>query len=333
MKMPNSFIRLFVSGAITISMFACNDDNTVKPPAPKPDGEALLENFEANIEELTQNFTVKAEDGAYLTGEQGTIIHFYPNTFTKQNGDPVTGNVDIEIVEIYKKSDMLFTKMATNGKDGEGNIRTLISGGEFFINATQNGEQLKVPNGFMIGAPVNNTGGADQDMRLFNLKEECTGNDCDDVWIERADGQRVEVGKMDTPGSAGTTDVYMAFQNQFGWTNIDRWYSDPRPKTTIHVDVPEGYDGDNCVVYLSYDGEATALARFDVYDSNTSLFTEHYGQIPIGLEVHFIMVSVVDGEWTYAIQSATIQANHVEVIGTPQSITEEELADLINDLP
>lgn len=46
---------------------------------------------------------------------------------------------------------------------------------------------------------------------------------------------------------------YVTFGN-FGWTNVDRFYSDPRPKTSILVDVPEGYDNTNSTVYLSYDG-------------------------------------------------------------------------------
>jgi hypothetical protein len=97
--------------------------------------------------------------------------------------------------------------------------------------------------------------------------------------------------------------------------------------------VPEGYDNTHCAVYLSYDGEPTALASFDVYNDGTDLFTEHYGLIPIGLQVHFIFVSVVDGQWNYAIQSATITANHVQVISNVQPITEAQLENLIDDLP
>jgi hypothetical protein len=127
--------------------------------------------------------------------------------------------------------------------------------------------------------------------------------------------------------------TYNIFRNQFGWTNIDRWYSDPRPKTTLFVDVPEGYDNTNCSVYLSYDGEPTALASFDRYDSTTALFTEHYGQIPIGLEVHFIMVSVINDQWYYAIRPATIGANHVETFTELQPITEVALITMIDALP
>lgn len=84
---------------------------------------------------------------------------------------------------------------------------------------------------------------------------------------------------------------------------------------------------------MIYDGEPTALARFDKFDRETGLFTEHYGLVPIGLNVHFILVNMIEDELHYAIQPATITANHVEVFSKVESITEEELVQRIHDLP
>lgn len=330
MKNIRVFFKMMLAGAILLSAFGCDDEKGVKP-SPKIDGEALLENFSDHIDELKQEFTIKAADGGIVTGEQGTKVTFYPNGLLTMDGVPVTGDVTIELVEIYKKSDMLLGRKPTNGRTADGAMSTLISGGEFFINATQNGQQLKPANGFLLTAPVDNTGGANEGMFIFNGVEKCEGNDCKLEWVQ---GQnRVEVGQKGNGAGGVQQTEYMAFQSKFGWTNIDKWYSDPRPKTTIHVDVPEGYDRANCAVYLSYDGEPAALASFDVYDDTTGLFTEHYGLIPIGLQVHFIFVSVVDGQWNYAIQQATITQNHVQVISNVQPVTEAQLETLVNDLP
>jgi hypothetical protein len=334
MRHPKFVLKMLLTSAIALSILSCDKEDDVKLPS-KPDGEALQNNFEANIEKRIQSFTLKASDGGTITGSQGTKIMFYPNAFVTQDNQMATGNVSIELVEIFKRADMLFTGMATNGRNANGERATLVSGGEFFVNATQDGKQLKVDGGFHIMAPADNTGGPDNEMMLFTGEEECANpdkTDCEIVWVEQ--DRRVEVGKNDNQGTAtGGGSVYMTFQSEFGWTNIDKWYSDPRPKTTIFVDVPEGYNNENCAVYLSYDGEPSALASFDMYNATTGLFTEHYGLIPIGLNVHFILVSVVDGQWHYAIQPATITANHVEVIGSVQSITEDQLKALINDLP
>lgn len=322
-------LKMMAVGAIMLSINACDNEKDVKPD-PVIDAEAMLENFSGNVDERTQQFTVSAVDGGTVVGAQGTKITFYANSFLTQDNATVTGNVSIKLVEIFEKSDMLLTRKPTNGKKPDGTIATLISGGEFFVNATQGGNQLKLANGFFLATPTANTGGPDDGMFLFNGVEKCEGNDCRLEWVQ---GQgRVEVGQKGG-ATGGTQSEYMAFQSQFGWTNIDKWYSDPRPKTTIFVDVPQGYDNSNCAVFLSYDGEPTALASFDVFNAGTGLFTEHYGLIPIGLQVHFIFVSVVDGQWNYAIQPATITQNHVQLINNVQPITEAQLATLIDDLP
>jgi hypothetical protein len=329
MKITRVVLKMMLGGAILLSAVGCDNEKDVKPAA-KIDGEALLENFSTHVDDLTQQFTINAADGGTVTGEQGTKITFYSNAFLAQDGTAVTGNVTVELVEIFRKSDMLLARKPTNGRKPDGTISTLISGGEFFVNATQDGKQLKLANGFLLAAPADNTGGAEEGMFLFNGVEKCEGNDCRLAWEQ---GQaRVEVGQKGTATGGGQTE-YMAFQSRFGWTNIDKWYNDPRPKTTLYVDVPEGYNNTNCAVYLSYDGEPAALASFDVYNEDTALFTEHYGQIPVGLQVHFIFVSVVNGQWNYAIQPATITQNHVQVISNVQPVTEAQLETLINDLP
>jgi hypothetical protein len=312
-----------------LSLTSCNDKDET-PASPKPDKAALKEFFDGGIHTSKQMFTLNSSTGGNITGDLGTILNFNTDAFLTLNGEAVTGNVAIEFIEIYNRSSMLLTKRPTIGRNGNDDMAMLISGGEFYVNAFQNGVQLKPASGFTIVAPTENTGGIDQDMRLFTGLEECVDDDCDIIWEENED-RGIEVGEFQDAGGFQT--AYFVFQSQFGWTNIDRWYNDPRPKTTIFVDVPEGFDDSNCAVFIAYDGEPTALGRLDKYDVKTGMFTEHYGLIPIGLEVHFILVSIIDDEIHYAIQGATIKENHVEVITEVKSITEADLIELINKLP
>jgi len=331
---------------MTLFFTSCNsdDDNSgYEEPiieTPQPDGEALQQNFLDNRGESIQTGTIEAETGGSIYGEQGTELVFEPNAFLDGNGDPVTGDVTIELIESYKKSDMLLMNMPTIGRRSNGDIETLISGGEFFVNATKNGENLQLDGSFRLLAPSLNDE-FDVDMKLFNGidddcndGEKCVGPDGNIVWEE---DEQNGLEPAEVMGPAGQyVWGYSTYVAQFGWTNIDKWFNDPRPKTTVYVDVPEGYNKDNCAVYLSYDGEPTALASMDMWDPELEMFTEHYGLIPIGLEVHFIFISQVDDEWNYAIHSATIEEDHVECFCDPleiESITEEELTTLINDLP
>jgi hypothetical protein len=143
---------------------------------------------------------------------------------------------------------------------------------------------------------------------------------------------------VDTPNGgkdgvfAEGNNYYVTFGN-FGWTNVDKFYSNPRPRTTILADAPEGYDNTNSAIYLSYDGEGqNALAKLDTYDSNTGLFSEHYGQIPIGLACHVIFATAENGQWRYAIKAVTVAANDVYTFTLAETTvgTEAQLVAAIN---
>jgi hypothetical protein len=315
---------------LTLLLFVCIGCDNDKDQNNKPNGAALNNWFDEAIANRTEYFTIDASIGGHIKGEKGTRLEFSANTFSTLSDEVVTGEVKIELIEIYDRATMLLTNKPTNGKKNDGNISTLISGGEFFVNATQEGRQLKMKSGYTIVAPTDNTGNISDEMKLFNGEIKCIENDCDLIWNEQQD-RGVDTGEIQDTG--GMTSAYFVFQTKFGWTNIDRWYNDPRPKTTIYVDVPDGYDNTNCGIYLAYDGEPAALASFDKYDIEKNLFTEHYGLIPVGLKVHFILVSIIDDKIHYAIQPATIAENHVEVIDIVHPITEEQLVDLIHGLP
>ena len=335
-------IHFLLIGLLFIFLMSCSDnDNNDIEGAQILDGLELETEIKENREKALQTFTTSTDNAFEVYGEEGTILYFTANSFEDQNGDPVTGSVTIELIEIYDKAKMLLTDMPTNGKRPNGDVETLISGGEFYINAKQNGEQLQLINDFTLVAPTDNF---NEEMLLFNgLNQDCDGDEiqCDIVWEEDQEAviELVQIVEFNDEledeelEDEELTDGYRGILDNFGWTNLDRWYRDPRPKTLLQVDVPEGYDNTNSNVYVSYDGEPTALASLDVYNEETGLFSEHFGLIPIGLEVHIIFVSVQNDQYIYAIQEVTIEENHLEVIGTTTTGTEAELIDLINNLP
>ena len=314
------------------------------PPTPEAFQALTLDARDAQI----QVFSVLASDWNYLEGEQGSTLFFWPETFITTSGDLASGEIEIELIEIFDKGSMLVTDMPSIGQRPSGEVAQLISGGEHYVGATQDGEELALNSSFQMTAPVDNTGGPDFDMTLFRAEvTDGVDADLDDqaVWIEQgADpdtdgGDGIEVVRGE-PGEGATGEFagtyYSMISSQFGWSNIDRWYSDPRPKTTIHVDVPDGWDDTNSAVYLSYDGEPSALARMDTFDGATGYFSEHYGLIPIGLEVHLIFVTESEGDWSYAIQGTTIVDGHLTTFASADDLIETDtdgLVAAINALP
>ncbi len=290
-------------------------------------GEELVESILDRREDAQQTFVIDASSWEVIIGDQGTNVVFGANSLEFENGDPVTGDVDVTLIEIYNKADMVLSKLPTNGMNENGDVETILSAGEFHINATQNGEQLKLNAPYQIFAP-NDT--FDPEMTIFTPIDDCIEIDCDVVWEEEEDGELFQGEGMGIDGTPATG--YTAFTDNFGWTNLDRWGSYTGPKTIVYADVPEGYNADNSAVYISYDGE-TGLALLDIYVEDDQLFSEHYGQMPIGKEVHFIFISVQNGSYVYAIQAAIIGDDHIEVITTTQTATEAELFALIDALP
>ncbi|MFK5957587.1 MAG: hypothetical protein QM495_01825 [Lutibacter sp.] len=305
-------------------------DNKDEVLEPQPDGAALVARFEDNRADALQEFILDAAIGGVITGTEGTQVTFQPNSFGL-NGTPVTGNVTVKLIEIYDKASMLLKDKSTLGMRDNGDKEALKSAGEFYIDAEQGVNSLELLEMASVQSRPVDFADLDGGMQIFRGDDDTDGD-----WVETdedGDGENDDAQIRDGQGAAGEFATYNYDIGDFGWTNLDRWYSFTGPKTELFIDVPAEFNQDNCAVYLSYDGEPTALARMDVYNTDLEMFTEHYGLIPIGLEVHIIMVAEIDGQLNYAIQGTTIVDEHIEVISSLSPITQAALEILINDLP
>lgn len=302
---------------------SCETSDDSDPIIDVPSAEDYANLKAEALENRTQTFQFDAEDGwVNFTSDNGVVIGISGSCLT-QNGNAITGQVDIDYVELFSKGDMLVTNKPTMGVLPGGDKALLISGGEFFIEATQNGTPLDITCPVQLQVPSSLTGGTDNEMTLW------TGT------IDENDNLDWDPAE-DVTGQGGVFaegNQYYAFINEFGWTNIDRFYNDPRPKTTILVQAPDGYDYTNSSVFLSYDGEDSGLAALDTFESG--MFSEHYGQIPVGLECHVIFMTEEDGNFRYAIKAVTIAADDVIVFTLAETLitTESGLVSLINGLP
>lgn len=321
--MKSNFKNIGLLFLATMAFISCDNGAESKTEAATPAEFAAVR--KAALEAKKQKFTITAGTGVItLTSAKGVKININGNCLTK-NGNPVTGAVDIEFVELFDKGNMLVTNKPTMGIMGDGNRNLLISGGEFFIKATQGGQELATTCNMSLLVPASLTDGIDPAMTLWKGIIDDHGNL---AWADARDAAGTN-GKGGV--EAGQNSYYVSFGN-FGWTNVDRFYSDPRPKTTILADAPDGYDNTNSAIYLSYDGEGTnALAKLDTYTA-AGLFSEHYGQIPIGLACHVIFVTEENGNWRYAIKAVTVQANDVYTFSMGETTvgTETQLVAAIN---
>lgn len=290
------------------------DDDGFEPIEENPFTPPTAAAFKALQDEafnnLKQNATFNAEDGITFESEAGVTLTIWGNCLSI-NGDPVTGEVDLEYVEVFDRGNMLTTNATTVGKDQTDEMGQLISGGEFHIKAYQNGEELTLDCGMMLEVPTAITGGEVPGMGPF--VGEIDEND-NLIWLP----QNTEFWVNSDQG----TPSYNAFIENFGWFNCDVFIADPDPKTEIQIAVPQGFDNNNASVYLARVGESSSLAFL-------------YGEFPIGLEAHIIFLSEHEGDFRYAIQTITVE-NGQQVTFTLEETniaSLEDLVQIINNLP
>lgn len=324
--MKSNLKNIGLLALVTLFFVSCtnNEDGTPIPPTA-----AAFKGIQENgLKKNTQSFTATAGAGIItLTSAKGVIIKLDGNALTK-NGNPVTGAIDITFIELFDKGNMLITNKPTMGVMPDGKKSLLKSGGEFFIKAAQGGVDLVSTGLIQLQVPANLTGTLDTGMLFW-------GGDTTDpenlAWVNPRNAAGTGGQKEGNVGF--NQNSYSVTFGNFGWTNVDKFYSDPRPRTTILAAVPTGYDDTNSAIFLSYDGEGqNALAKLDTYNPITKQFSEHYGQIPIGLQMHVIFATEDNGNWRYAIKAVTVAAGDVYTFTLAETTvgTEAQLVAAVN---
>ncbi len=290
-------------------------------------------------EDLLQSFTIDADTLDTVVGEQGTTISFSWNAgLTYPDGSPVTGDVNLELIEIYDRGSMLVTRMPTDGRLPSGEPGQLISGGEHHVTATQPGESLALNGHFFQEAPTDNTGGFDPQMELFRAETEdglAAGLQDNSVWVEGS-GNGSWCCNDDESDTGNGNPFYTLTSDQFGWSNIDRWSNDPRPKTSVTVEVPEGWDITNCAIYVTDDIQPNTLTTLTGALDSPIFDSGSFERIPVGLAMHVILVTENDGDWSYGIQNLTVEGDDTVVFASAEdlSVTDSQgLMDALNALP
>lgn len=297
---------LFFALTTLICLTACNNNDDIdlfNSPTP-----AAFKAIQKNaFDNLKQKETFNAENGIVFNSAAGATLTISANCLSL-NGNLVSGAVDLEYVEIFNRGDMLTTNSTTMGINANNELTQLISGGEFNIKVFQNDLELQLSCGMTLNISTALTGSNDPNMEPFVGNVDNNGNL---VWLTQNTDFFLDSGNS----------TYNAFVQEFGWFNIDRFLSDPSPKTEIQIAVPNGFDETNASVYLALVGEPNSLAIVR-------------GEFPVGLNAHIIFLSESEANFRYAIKTISI-ANGQQVSFTLNETTVaslEGLTQIINDL-
>ena len=283
-----------------------------------------IDAFFSKVQSLSTTQEIMAETTFTIVTENETLIHIPDNAFVYLNGDNVQGNVDIEFIEVLDRSLMMLYKVPTvSGND------LLESDAVYYINATKEGQQLKLAEGKYIRFQIPNDD-PDNLIQIFygdEVNEEFNWrlSDPPQGWATLTIN---EWQWQDLPNSIFGFGYDFEI-NELNWINVDIFKDVPEDqRTDVCVELPEIYTNKNSIVFMVFN-DFNSVVGF-VGDPDEMNFCEPYGLTPIGFNVTFVVISEQgDGIYHFGTKGAVIEEHHREFM-VPEEKTIEEILDIIS---
>lgn len=278
-----------------------------------------------------QQFTGDASTGFVVTGERGTQIAFPADAFVDGDGNVVSGEVHVGIIEILTKKDLLLSGVST-----ESNGQLLESGGELYIEVLQNGDtlQLNPENQPWSANPVQVKLPRDTDTDPNGMILFKQGQRYDDALLD--DDSFTWLVFNESPQAMVQPYSYDFTIPTFGWINVDKFLGYPADQLTyVHVRLTPGSAGGlqdiavmmvfenlNAVIGLNYD---PAMQWFG---------TESFSltpNLPVGEQIAVVVIAKdAQGNLYFAKQEGiAISSNDLYTL-TPQPASPQDIDWLDN---
>ena len=299
----------FVVAGVAIALIAGCKKETHSGATPVNVNNPVRDWCEANMEAAIQSFTVNATTGGTITGADGVQISFVPGAFLTAGGLPVTGIVAIELVEALGVPEMILFNKQALGYDGA-DLKPLVSGGQINLTISQGGQPLKlVDNGTLVDSPA---AAPDPAKAAFYGSEDGTGN----VTWDPAPSDVLML-----PDSSA---LFQFFNDSTGWINCDYFYDPVGTNTAVTITAPSGYDQSNTMVFLVF-SSINSIASLPNFTGG-SFTTSPYYQLPVGMNISIVALSVIGGSYSSSITTATVAVGmNVPLTFTPTTPAQFEL--------
>ncbi len=265
-------------------------DRTVDfvPPAANTNlpSEVFLNN---EVEPVEFNVTAELGDTLLLDDETSntpTQLILPQNLCVYGNGDPCKGELEVQLIQAFTKSEMIFSGVPTTS-----NGIPLESGGAFYVNITQGGEQVFIRQDarFILKVPVDRTTGDPEQMQFYRFLEVAPGiND----W------------QLESDLEARDEEYYTVSFNELDqWLNVD--YQIPVDVEELLINLQyEGEPVSDAEVYYSLNGY-NSVGKAELQEGSFTF----KGLVPKGTEVQIIAIRKVEESWFWNEIEADLQRN------------------------
>jgi hypothetical protein len=294
---PNTLTGILMAAAVLSLSVSCKRDKAPIPVIPFVKAADFWETHKVKAQEFKGNATT----GFTITGAKGVKIVFPAGAFMDGSGNAVQGNVTVKLTEILSKKDILLSGPMT-----ESNGQLLVSGGEILVKAEQDGKELQaVRKGINVEVPQVMKAG---DMQLFVQGPREPGAN----GVPNPNLQQSPVTWQAAPYApfGYGPNAYLFDLPAFTWVNCDRFYFDPREKTTITVspDFQDGNQVSDLQVMLVFKDITTVVTL--PYNTSLQKFESYAMSLPIGIEADLVIMGKdADGFIQFGTQHITISAH------------------------
>lgn len=335
MKAFNATHYAFLLLSFALITWRCAEDIDDFIPDPELKGN-ISEFYAAAREDISSVSILNIDFPTAVVTPRKTVLIFQPKSLVDDLGNIASGLVEIEILELLTKGEILLYGIPTNSF-----TKLLSSGGEFYIKASQGGQRLRLVESKPVRILTDLKGADPQErMELFYTTTDSSFTNEDVLTWYEADGNPNTWNNVDVTEWVALADSqqiiegfgYESFSDQLDWINLDVFLNIPvQDRTDACVALPPEYGKVNTVVYMVFKDRNSVIKLRN--DPEVDKFCSDYGlAVPIGDQVALVVISHQgDDSYRFALIEAEIRQNF-EIAIYPEPATVEEIKEVVGGL-
>ena len=235
------------------------------------------------LDSITVNASI-----ATVTTPFGIQVNFPPNCCITGAGQPVTGKVQVEIMVIKKKGDMIRLNKPSTWNDS-----MLVTAGQIFIQLKKDGQVLQLAPGVRINIRYT-------DLPLNPQMKFFIG---DETSLQHFNWLPTPTPLLDT--------VIIGTQNYEIYTKRQRWISIATlfdatittPRVSVSADIAPYFTNANTVAFTVFKDVRSVVAM----KGNLSTRKFITGKLPVGKQITVVVISKQAGDYYLGYESAVTQ--------------------------
>lgn len=308
--------NLLLLCAMLVIVFSCNKDDEPSQTSganqiSKSDSDFSASSDLLQLDDVAQIYRVD-EDDFIIKTECGVLITAEPGSFVfSDNKEPVTGEVDFKVIELFTKSDIMrFGIQTSTYRDG-----ILVSEGELYLEARKDGRAIELAPSKKIRVRVPDDEPIDETELFF------AG---DGFWTQVDTSSTININEW--PDNEDIWAVgYDAFLDRLGWVNYD-YFLGAEDLRKIDISLPEGYTANDTHVWVFFDDLTVALNM--AWDSSSGFFA----YIPSGTSVTFVAIHTKNGiDFEFDELSATVLIDE-SLTMAPSPMERDKIIDRLREI-